>query len=159
MGFYLLVLLSALPYRNPGEFRHQTSFCATVFLVSCLLRPVYRSVLRRSLPWLSPGDSRFGPVRSVWRSRHLRIGAGEITRGPADLDRLSGKLAAVFSGLLSLVPVFQHEAAAAAWVKSFPDHARVRGLANSVQLINTQRARRQGDSNLWTPHFAFARAH
>jgi two-component system, LytTR family, sensor kinase len=51
VGFYLLVLLSVLPYRNPAEFRHQSIFCATVFLVSSLLRPVCRSLLRRSLPW------------------------------------------------------------------------------------------------------------
>jgi len=60
VGFYLLVLLSALPYRNPGEFRHQTIFCATVFLGSCLLRPVCRSLLRRSLPWLSLEIRAFG---------------------------------------------------------------------------------------------------
>ena len=52
-GFYLLVLLSALPYSSPGEFRHQTIFSATVFVVSPLLRPVCRSLLRRSLPWLA----------------------------------------------------------------------------------------------------------
>ena len=52
VGFYLLVLLSVLPYRNPAEFRHQTIFCATVFLVSPQLRPVCRSLLRRSLPWV-----------------------------------------------------------------------------------------------------------
>jgi len=52
VGLYVLVLLSVLPYRNPGEFRHQTIFCATVFLVSSLLRPVCRSLLRRSLPWV-----------------------------------------------------------------------------------------------------------
>jgi two-component system, LytTR family, sensor kinase len=52
-GLYLLVLLSVLPYRNPDEFQHQTIFCATVFVVSCFLRPMCRSLLRRSLPWLS----------------------------------------------------------------------------------------------------------
>lgn len=58
-GFYLLVLLSVLPYRNPGEFRHQTIFCATVFLVSCLLRPPLTSVA-------FSGDSRFWLVRPIW---------------------------------------------------------------------------------------------
>ena len=53
VGLYLLVLLSLLPYRNPDEFRHQTIFCATVFVVSSALRPVCRSLLRRSLRWLS----------------------------------------------------------------------------------------------------------
>ena len=59
-GFYLLVLLSVLPDRNPGELRHQTIFCATVFAFSCLLRPVCRSLLRRSLPWLSLEIRAFG---------------------------------------------------------------------------------------------------
>jgi two-component system, LytTR family, sensor kinase len=53
VALYLLVLLSVLPYRNPDEFQHQTIFCATVFVVSCFLRPMCRSLLRRSLPWLS----------------------------------------------------------------------------------------------------------
>jgi len=85
VGFYLLVLLSVLPYRHPGEFRHQTIFCATVFAVSCLLRPVCRSLLRRSLPWLALEIRAFvwsavygaaatflselvklGPVRLIW---------------------------------------------------------------------------------------------
>jgi two-component system, LytTR family, sensor kinase len=60
VGFYLLVLLSVLPYSNPGEFRHQTIFCATVFVFTCLLRPVCRSLLRRSLPWLSLEIRAFG---------------------------------------------------------------------------------------------------
>lgn len=53
VSFYLLVLLSTLPSHDPGEFRHQTIFCVTVFLVSFLLRPVCRSLLHRSLPWVS----------------------------------------------------------------------------------------------------------
>jgi two-component system, LytTR family, sensor kinase len=60
VGLYLLVLLSVLPDRNAGEFRHQTIFCATVFVVSCFLRPVCRSLLRRSLPWLSLEIRAFG---------------------------------------------------------------------------------------------------
>ena len=60
VGLYLLVLLSVLPYRNPGEFRHQTIFCATVFVISCFLRPVCRSLLRRSHPWLSLEIRAFG---------------------------------------------------------------------------------------------------
>jgi two-component system, LytTR family, sensor kinase len=52
VGLYLLVLLSVLPYHDRKEFRHQTIFCATVFVTSWLLRPVCRSLLRRSLPWL-----------------------------------------------------------------------------------------------------------
>jgi two-component system, LytTR family, sensor kinase len=52
LGLYLLVLLSVLPYYNREEFRHQTIFCATVFVTSFLLRPLCRSLFRRSLPWL-----------------------------------------------------------------------------------------------------------
>ena len=57
---YLLVLLSVLPYRNQEEFRHQTIFCATVFVVSCFLRPVCRSLLRRPLSWLALEARAFG---------------------------------------------------------------------------------------------------
>jgi two-component system, LytTR family, sensor kinase len=52
LGLYVLVLLSVLPERNPAEFLHQTVFCATVFAVSWLLRPICRSLLRRSYPWI-----------------------------------------------------------------------------------------------------------
>ena len=52
VGLYVLVLLSVLPERNPAEFLHQTVFCATVFAVSWLLRPICRSLLRRSYPWI-----------------------------------------------------------------------------------------------------------
>lgn len=52
MGLYLLVLLSLLPYLNREELRHQTIFCGTVFLASFLLRPICRSLFRRSLSWL-----------------------------------------------------------------------------------------------------------
>jgi two-component system, LytTR family, sensor kinase len=52
-GLYLLDLLSLFPYRDVGEFWRQTIFCATVFVVSPGLRPVCRSLLRRSLPWLA----------------------------------------------------------------------------------------------------------
>jgi two-component system, LytTR family, sensor kinase len=53
VGFYILLLLSVLPDRNPEELRHQTIFCATVFVVSSFLRPLCRSLLRRSLSWLA----------------------------------------------------------------------------------------------------------
>ncbi|MGA8272935.1 MAG: histidine kinase [Candidatus Sulfotelmatobacter sp.] len=52
-GFYLLLLLVVLPYRKPGEFWDETVCCALWFLGSCLLRPVCRSLFRRSLPWLT----------------------------------------------------------------------------------------------------------
>lgn len=60
LGFYILVLLSALPDGGPGEFRHQTIFCATVFIFSSLLRPLCRNLLRRSLPWLALEIRAFG---------------------------------------------------------------------------------------------------
>ncbi len=52
-GLYLLDLLSLFPYRDVGESWRQTVFCTTVFVLSPGLRPVCRSLLRRSLPWLS----------------------------------------------------------------------------------------------------------
>jgi two-component system, LytTR family, sensor kinase len=53
VGLYLLVLLTVLPYRNLEEIRHLTIFCGTVFVVSCFLRPVCRSLWRLSLPWVA----------------------------------------------------------------------------------------------------------
>src|SRR5271168_85620 len=53
IGFYLLLLLSVLPYHNRQEFRDQTICCVIWFLGSCLLRPVCRSLLRHPLPWLA----------------------------------------------------------------------------------------------------------
>lgn len=60
VGFYLLVLLSVLPYHDREQFRHQTIFCTTVFLASYLLRPVCRTLSRRSLPWLLLEACAFG---------------------------------------------------------------------------------------------------
>jgi len=59
-GFYVLVLLCVLPYHDREEFRHQTIFCTTVFLASFLLRPVCRTLFRRSLPWLPLEACAFG---------------------------------------------------------------------------------------------------
>jgi hypothetical protein len=60
VGFYILLLLSVLPSHSPAEFRHQTIFSATVFALSCLLRPVCRSLLGRPLPWLALEIRAFG---------------------------------------------------------------------------------------------------
>lgn len=51
-AFYVVLLVAVLPYRKAEEFRDQTIACATMFLASCLLRPVCRSLLRRLLPWI-----------------------------------------------------------------------------------------------------------
>jgi two-component system, LytTR family, sensor kinase len=59
-GLYLLDLLSLFPYRNLVEFRNQTIFCATILVTSSLLRPVCRSLSRRSLPWVSLEIRAFG---------------------------------------------------------------------------------------------------
>jgi hypothetical protein len=84
---YLLVLLSVLPYRNPGEFLHQTIFCVTVFVFSCFTRPVclislapltsvaFSIHLLGSLRRMqkSPPSSRFGEstaVRPIWATFH-----------------------------------------------------------------------------------------
>ena len=53
IGFWLLALLCVLPSHSWREFKQQTIFCATIFLASSLLRPVCRSLYRRSLPWLA----------------------------------------------------------------------------------------------------------
>lgn len=60
VGLYVLVLLSVLPERNPAEFLHQTIFCATVFAISWLLRPICRSLLDHSYPWISLELRAFG---------------------------------------------------------------------------------------------------
>jgi two-component system LytT family sensor kinase len=60
IGFWLLALLSVLPSHSWQEFRQQTIFSATVFLASSLLRPVCRSLYRRSLPWLALEAYAFG---------------------------------------------------------------------------------------------------
>lgn len=52
-AFYFVLLFAVLPYRKAEEFREQTIACAAMFLASCLLRPVCRSFLRRSIPWIS----------------------------------------------------------------------------------------------------------
>lgn len=53
LGFYFALILAVLPYRKLEEIRNQTIGCAALFLASSLLRPVCRSLLRRSLPWIA----------------------------------------------------------------------------------------------------------
>jgi two-component system, LytTR family, sensor kinase len=53
LGFYILVLLTILPYHRQEEFAYQTICCATLFLASCLLRPVCRFLLQRRPLWLT----------------------------------------------------------------------------------------------------------
>ena len=60
IGFWLLVLLCVLPSPSWQDFKQQTIFAATVFLASSLLRPVCRSLYRRSLPWLALEAYAFG---------------------------------------------------------------------------------------------------
>ena len=60
LGLYVLLLLSVLPDRNTAELIHQTVFCATVFAISCFLRPICRSLLRASYPWISLELRAFG---------------------------------------------------------------------------------------------------
>ena len=53
-GFYLLILLTdVLPSHSKTELLNQTVCLATGFGLSFLLRPVCRSLLRISLPWLA----------------------------------------------------------------------------------------------------------
>lgn len=60
IGFTLLMLLAVLPYHKQEEFLDQTLCCAVSFLGSCLLRPVCRSLLHRSLSWLALEVRAFG---------------------------------------------------------------------------------------------------
>jgi two-component system, LytTR family, sensor kinase len=51
--FYLIVLVAGLPYHKPEEIGYQTIGCSAMFLSSCILHPLCRSLLRQSLPWLA----------------------------------------------------------------------------------------------------------
>ena len=51
--FYLIVIVVALPYRKTEEFGYQAIGCTTMFLASCVLRPICRSLLRKSLSWIA----------------------------------------------------------------------------------------------------------
>ncbi len=53
VAFYFVLLLAVLPYRRAEEFRNQTIACAAMFVASCVLRPVCRSLLRGALPWIA----------------------------------------------------------------------------------------------------------
>lgn len=52
-AFYLLVLLAVLPYRSQEQLRAQTIGCAAMFLASCSLHPVCRSLQGQSLSWMA----------------------------------------------------------------------------------------------------------
>lgn len=52
LAFYFVLIVVVLPYRKAEDLRDQTIACAMMFLASCLLRPVCRSLLRRSVPWI-----------------------------------------------------------------------------------------------------------
>ena len=51
--FYLIVIVVALPYRKTEEFGYQAIGCTSMFLASCVLRPICRSLLRKSLSWIA----------------------------------------------------------------------------------------------------------
>lgn len=51
--FYLLTLVSFLPSLGPHLIREAGMFVALMFLTSCLLRPVCRSLMRRALSWMA----------------------------------------------------------------------------------------------------------
>lgn len=53
LAFYFVLVLAVLPYRKLEEIRDQTIACVALFLASSLLRPVCRSLLGRSLPWIA----------------------------------------------------------------------------------------------------------
>ena len=52
--FYVLVLVACIPeITRPGTLRDETVGVAFMFLGSCVLHPICRSLLRRSLSWLA----------------------------------------------------------------------------------------------------------
>jgi two-component system, LytTR family, sensor kinase len=60
IGFWLLAMLCVLPSHGWQEFKQQTIFSVAVFLASSLLRPVCRSLYRRSPSWLAQEAYAFG---------------------------------------------------------------------------------------------------
>jgi len=53
-GYYLVTMASLLPYlQKPGVVWANSALIISMFIVSCLLRPVCRSLLGRGLPWIS----------------------------------------------------------------------------------------------------------
>ncbi len=55
IGLYVLVLAGSIPdlLKRPGTLRDNTVAIGFTFLGSCVLHPVCRSLMRRSLPWLA----------------------------------------------------------------------------------------------------------
>lgn len=52
--FYVWVLISILPLlRRPGTLRGSSILVVSMFAVSCLLRPVCRSLIRRAFSWIA----------------------------------------------------------------------------------------------------------
>jgi two-component system, LytTR family, sensor kinase len=69
-GFYVLILLTVvLPSHSKRELWNQTICWSTAFAASCLLRPMCRSLLRISRPWLALELRAFG----------LSVAAGAIS--------------------------------------------------------------------------------
>jgi two-component system, LytTR family, sensor kinase len=63
IALYVIVLVANIPdlFRRPGAFRDNSIVSVIIFLGSLVLRPICRSLLRRSPSWLS-----FGLKTSVW---------------------------------------------------------------------------------------------
>jgi len=60
-GLYVLVLVGILPYlKEPGTLRANSASVACLFLVSCALRPVCRSLVRRHASWVALELTAFG---------------------------------------------------------------------------------------------------
>jgi hypothetical protein len=76
---YVLVLVACIPdITRPGTLRDETVAVAFMFLGSCILHPISRSLLRRSLPWLS-----LELKASVWS-----LGVGTVGAFAAELALL-----------------------------------------------------------------------
>jgi two-component system LytT family sensor kinase len=80
-GFYVLLLLTVvLPSHSMQELWNQTVCWGTAFAASCTLRPLCRSLLEKSRPWLALALRAFG----------LSAGAGTFTTIIAEAVKLRG---------------------------------------------------------------------
>jgi two-component system, LytTR family, sensor kinase len=84
---YVMVLVACIPdITRPGTLRDETVGVAFMFLGSCVLHPVCRSLLRRSLPWLA-----FELRASVWSLAVGTVGALATEIALSGLRRIDWK--------------------------------------------------------------------
>jgi two-component system, LytTR family, sensor kinase len=83
--FYVLGLAGSIPavLRRPGALREHTVTVAFMFLGSCALRPICRSLLRRSPSWLA-----FASRAAAWCAAWGAVAAGAATLALSGFGRL-----------------------------------------------------------------------